>query len=172
MLVSSCRVVQRNPRLVWGLFVAAISFAARADMVIYNDSLQNSWQDWGWATHNYANTSPVHSGTYSVSVTPGGYQALYIAHGGFNPSPNTALRLWINGGSSGGQQLNVIGHAGGATQGSVNLPTLAANTWQEFTISLASLGLAGRSDVDGIWINNPTPNSQPTFYVDDLSLFI
>jgi hypothetical protein len=148
-------------------------FAARADMVIYNDSLQNSWQDWGWATHNYANTSPpVHSGADSISVTPGGYQALYIAHAGFNPSPNTHLRFWINGGPSGGQQLNVVGHAGGATQGSVNLPTLSTNTWQEFTIALADLGLAGRSDVDGIWFNNPTPNSQPTFYLDDISLII
>ena len=42
---------------------------ARADQIIYDNALENGWQNWGWATLNYANPSPVHSGSDSVSVT-------------------------------------------------------------------------------------------------------
>src|SRR4029077_12680439 len=99
----------------------AARFAAQADQQIYTDTLQNGWMDWGWATHSYSNTNPVHSGTYSVSVTVGAYQALYIAHNAYNPSPYTHLRFWVHGGTNGNQQLRVVGHAAGATQASVDL---------------------------------------------------
>jgi len=141
-------------------------------MAIYTDSLQNGWLDWGWATHNYANTSPVHSGADSVSVTVGsaGWEALYIAHAAFNSSSYSDLTFWINGGSSGGQLLMVVGHSGGAKQTSTNLPALFANTWQQITVPLSAIGLANRSDVDGIWIEDRTGGAQPTFYVDDIAL--
>ena len=38
-------------------------------MIIYDDALENGWENWGWATLNYTNTSPVHSGSDSISVT-------------------------------------------------------------------------------------------------------
>ena len=59
---------------------------ALADQIIYDDALVNGWQDYGWATLNYANTSPVHSGTYSISVTAGAYEALYLHHAPFATS--------------------------------------------------------------------------------------
>jgi Glycoside hydrolase family 44/Bacterial Ig domain len=151
--------------------VGALS-VARADQTIYTDSLQNGWQDWGWATLNYNNASPVHSGTKSVSVTivDTSSQAIYIAHPAFDSSPYATLTFWINGGASGGQQLLVQGHAGGVAQASTNLPPLAANTWQQFSISLATLGVANRSDMDGFWIQDRLGAVQPTFYVDDISL--
>jgi hypothetical protein len=174
MLTNRCSAITRAGCVLLCVLAAdtLLPLAVRADQTIYTDSLQNSWQDWGWAPHSYTNTSPVHSGTYSVSVTVAAWQALYIAHSGYNPSPNTHLRFWIHGGTSGGQQLSVVGHAGGGTQSTVNLPPLATNLWQEFTISLADLGLAGRSDVDGVWFSDRIGASQPTFYLDDISLVI
>ncbi|HWI59362.1 MAG TPA: hypothetical protein VNZ22_19195, partial [Bacillota bacterium] len=120
--------------------------AAQTDQPIYTDALQNGWQDWGWATLNYNNSSPVHSGSKSVAVTiaNGSGQAIYIAHGGFDASPYTNLTFWIHGGPSGGQQLQVQGHAGGVSRSAVPLPPLAANTWQQITLSLSSLGVANR----------------------------
>jgi len=145
---------------------------ARADQVIYNDALQNSWQDWGWATINYNNISPVHSGSKSVSVTitTNTFQAIYIAHTAFDSSPYTNLVFWINGGPAGGQQLKVQGHANGVAQASTNLPALAANTWQQFTLPLAVLGVANVPNMDGFWIQDRTGSPQPTFYVDDIVL--
>jgi len=151
---------------------AAIHLQAQADQIIYNDALQNGWQDWGWATINYNNTSPVHSGAKSISVGVSASQALYVAHGVFNPSPYTALSFWINGGGSGGQLLNVLGHAGGKEQSVFNLPPLGTNVWQQFTIPFSAIGLAGRTDVDGFWIMGRTTSTQPTFYVDDVSLTV
>jgi DNA-binding CsgD family transcriptional regulator len=42
---------------------------AQAPLPVYADYLVNGFQDWGWATRNYVNTSPVHSGACSVAVT-------------------------------------------------------------------------------------------------------
>src|SRR6202012_909676 len=58
-----------------GLYVAffVISIASHAmgqmNQIIYDDALENGWQNWGYATLNYANTSPVHSGSDSIAVT-------------------------------------------------------------------------------------------------------
>jgi hypothetical protein len=142
----------------------------RADQIVYDDARENGWQDWGWALLNYTNASPVHSGSKSVSVTITNNtgQAIYIAHPAFDATLFTNLTFWINGGAAGGQQLKVQGHAYGSSQGVTNLPSLAANTWQQFTIPLAALGITNQ--MDGFWIQDRMGAVQPTFYVDDISL--
>ncbi len=156
------------------LFLGGTVFrvAAGTDQPIYTDSLQNGWQDWGWATINYANTSPVHSGSKSVAVTiaDSSSQAIYIAHTAFDSSPYTNITFWINGGSSGGQRLLIRGHAGGLAQAITNLPPLPTNAWQQMSFSLADLGVANRPDMDGFWIQDRTGAPQPTFYLDDITL--
>src|SRR6266404_8455634 len=115
----------------WGsVFLAGslMSLCAQTDQAIYADSLQNGWQDWGWATLNYANSSPIQSGSDSISVTVGQWQAIYIAHNAFDSTPFASLSFWINGGPAGGQQLLVKGHAGGVEQTAVNLAPLAASS--------------------------------------------
>src|SRR5215831_21179586 len=153
--------------LVWALLSPLVLCA---DQIVYDDALENGWQDWGWASINYNNTSPVHSGSKSVSVTitNNTSQAIYIAHPAFVATLYTNLTFWINGGATGGQQLKVQGHAYGNAQGAVNLPTLVANTWQQFTIPLAALGITNQ--MDGFWIQDRIGAVQPTFYVDDISL--
>jgi hypothetical protein len=155
----------------WLLAALALQLTARADQIIYDNALENSWQNWGWATLNYNNTSPVHSGSASVSVTIAtGTQAIYIAHTAFDSSPYTNLVFWINGGPTGGQQLKVQGHANGLAQASTNLPPLMTNTWQQFTIPLTILGVANSPNMDGFWIQDRIGAVQPVFYVDDISL--
>ena len=156
----------------WLLAALALQLTTRADQIIYDDALQNGWADWGWATINYNNASPVHSGSKSVSVmiTTSTSQAIYIAHTAFDSSPYANLVFWINGGPTGGQQLKVQGHANGSAQASTNLPPLAANTWQQFTIPLASLGVANSPNMDGFWIQDRIGSVQPVFYLDDISL--
>ena len=75
---------------------------APANLPIYVDSLLNGFEDWSWATSvNYTNTSPVYSGSYSISVTAAAYTALSLYHDDFNTSPYASLSFWINGGASG-----------------------------------------------------------------------
>ena len=139
----------RSPRLLLLillpiLLAAALGPSARAQgaQVIYDDALENGWQNYGWATLNYAATSPVHSGGDAISVSAGAYQAVYVHHADFDSTPYTALTFWINGGPSGGQTLQVQAELSGAAQKAYALPPLAANTWQQVTIPLATLGAA------------------------------
>ena len=158
--------------LLAALMAAAWSPSARAQgaQVIYDDALENGWQNYGWATLNYASGSPVHSGSDAISVSAGAYQALYVHHADFDSTPYAALTFWINGGPMGGQTLQVQAELGGGAQAAYPLPALAANTWQQVTIPLAALGAAGQPNLDGFWIQSTSGASLPTFYVDDMAL--
>ena len=151
------------------LGVSAASSLAQ-DQTIYTDSLQNGWMDWGWTAINYDNTSPVHSGSKSISVTiTNGWQAIYIAHAAFDSSSYLNISFWMHGGTAGGQQLQIQGHAGGNSQTAFTLTPPTANTWTLYTVSLASIGVANRTDMDGFWIQ-AINTAQPTFYLDDITL--
>jgi alpha-L-arabinofuranosidase len=159
--------------LTWmlgGALALAPSALAQTDQPIYTDSLVGGWQNWSWATVNLANTSPVHSGTRSVSVNADAWEAIYLHHDAFDTSGYTDLVFWIHGGSTGGQLLQVQALLNGAAQTAVTLAPLSANTWQKITISLASLGVAGKPNMDGFWIQDRSGTTKPAFYVDDMSL--
>ena len=69
--------------------------SAQSNQTIYADSLQNGWVDYSWATVNFANTSPVHSGSDSISVTAGAWAAVYFHNNtAFDPSGYTNLSFW------------------------------------------------------------------------------
>jgi len=143
------------------------------NMVIYDDSLESGWQNNGWATINYANTSPVYSGSASISVIDPGtsYEALYLGHASMNPAPYQSLSFWIYPTVSGSNELGVQATLNGTAQAAVPLSFTAAqvNHWQQITIPLASLGVAGNPGFNGFWIQNIT-GGPLTFYVDAISL--
>jgi len=154
-----------------GLCLAAHTSAfAQMDVQIFNDSLLNGWQNWSWATVNLANSQPVHSGADSISVSAGPWQAFYAAHDAFNTSGFTNLVFWINGGASGGQHFQIAALLNGNAQPAIALPPLPVNSWQQITLSLASLGVANQPDFTGFWLQDSTGTTQPTFYLDDISL--
>ena len=146
------------------------SSAQGVSQSIYSDSLQNGWENWGWATLDYANSAPVHGGTSSIAVTAGAYQAMFIHHSVQDSYQFAGISFWINGGAVGGQALQVVGLVNDVSQPAVSIPALKANTWQHVTVDLASLGVAGKPDLDGFWIMDRSGTAQPTFYVDDVSL--
>jgi alpha-L-arabinofuranosidase len=162
--------------LSMGLYGAALRVNAQSSLPVYDDSLVNGFQDWGWATHNYANVSPVHSGTRSVSVTiNAAWVGLQIYHPDLDSSLYSSVRFWLHGGSSGGQRLKVygllhIGSSANVSQSSFVLSTLTANTWQQFTIPLSALGVANTANFTGFVIQDNVGAIQPTFYVDDIEL--
>ena len=160
-----------------GLLISVLTVRAQNNLSVYSDALDNGFQDWGWATHNYANTAPVHSGADSVSVTIAttNYDGLQIYHSDFDSSPYASLSFWINGGSSGGQRLQFYGllHVGtNANVGQLHysLAALPTNTWQQITIPLASLGVANTTHFTGFVIQSSIGAVQPTFYLDDIQL--
>jgi len=142
----------------------------QADQSIYDDALQNAWENWSWAAVSLNNAVPAHGGTKSISVTAGAWEAIYLHHAAFDSAPFTNLTFWIHGGSMGGQRLQVQGLLNGTAQTAVNIGPLAANTWQQMTIPLAALGVANQPSLDGFWFQDRTGTTQPAFYVDDVAL--
>jgi hypothetical protein len=154
------------------LVLAVLRTSAQTTQVVYDDALENGWTSWGWATTiNFANTSPVHSGSDSISVTcGGGNQALYLHAAAFDSTPYTNLTFWINGGASGGQHVQVQATLNGSAQTAVSLPPLPTNAWTQVNVSLSALGVADQPNMDGFWIQSQSASAIPTFYVDDISL--
>ena len=161
-------------RLLFCLFclvLPTVPLWAQAGQTVYDNALENGWQNYGWATLNYGNTSPVRgTGGDSISVDAGGYQALYLHHDAVDTTSLVSLTFWINGGASGGQTLQLQATVNGNAQAAVPLTAPTANAWTQVTVTLSALGLAGQSGFDGFWIQNTTGNTLPTFYVDDIAL--
>src|SRR5579862_2769865 len=153
------------------------TLAARADQIVYDDALENGWQNWGWATLNYTNPSPIHSGSDSISVTiSGAWQGIQIWHPDQDSTPYASLNFWLNGGSSGGQKLQVYGllDLGGTNNFAAGahypLSPPAAGGWQQFVVPLSALGVAGSNNFTGFVIQDSQGTPEPTFYLDDISL--
>jgi alpha-N-arabinofuranosidase len=157
-----------TPLLVW-LGRPALA-QAQSDQSVYTDALVNGWQNWSWATVNLSNTAPVQSGTDSISVNAGPYQALYLHQAPFDSTSYASLVFWINGGPTGGQLLQVQATLNGTAQTVVTLPSLAANTWQQVSLPLSSLGVQNQPDLDGFWIQDRSGTTEPTFFVDTISI--
>lgn len=157
-------------RLSTLLLLALTLRAHAADQIIFDDALQNEWQNWSWATVSLTNTAPVHGGTRSIRVTAGSWQAFYPAHAAQDAASFSALSFWANGGPTGGQRLALIGLVSGAPVMTNYISPLPTNSWQHYTVSLASLGLVNQPDFDGFYFQESTGAGQPVFYLDDLAL--
>jgi hypothetical protein len=141
---------------------------AQAPLIVYDDSLQNGWENWSWAANDVLSTNPVHGGSQAISVSAGAWEALYVHGPAMNSGSYTSLTFWIHGGTAGAQSLQVQGTLGGAPQGAVVLAPLASNVWRSENISLQDLGVAGSQNLDGFWIQSRSGSPMPPFYVDDI----
>lgn len=162
--------------------LAMLSASAVAQQVaydIYDDALAPGWgSPWlnGWSsTYNIANTTPVYSGTKSISMDlqSGGGRGPFNS-AGFDTSGYDSLSLWINGGATGNQVLNLQVVKGTSVQQTLMnfVPSLPANTWVNFTVPLSAVGVANITNFGGIRFTDGTQDCQgvATFYVDKIQL--
>lgn len=150
----------------WG---APTVLHASPALSIYTDSFQPGWNNWSWAKVNLLNTSPVHSGKDSVSVTAKAWQALYVNHNPMNTSPYKELSFWLYGTVSGGSKVQAIGLLGKTLQKhSVSL-LAPQGKWQHFTVLLSDLGVSGKPNFTGFWIQESSGKGGH-FFVDDVSI--
>ena len=147
--------------------------AAQDNMTIYADSLVNGWSD---ASYNvmldYANASPVHSGSDSISVTiNSGYGGIQLNHSRMTNTAFASISFWLNGGISGGQQLQMYGNLSTGVQSArYHLAAPPVNAWQQYTVSLSALGVANATNFTGFAIQDSAGSAESTFYLDDLQL--
>jgi alpha-N-arabinofuranosidase len=163
---------------VWSKFILALALSAPAvamsqNMPIYADSLVNSWSDGSYnVTHSFANTSPVHSGSDSISATiTSAYGGIGLSHSGMTNTAYASISFWLHGGVSGGQQLQMYGTTNyGAQSARYHLAAPAANAWKSYTVSLSALGVANITNFTGFVIQDSAGSAEATFYLDDIQL--
>src|SRR5438105_4243976 len=120
-LCSQCAYMRLPSRpiqqFLWLLLLLAVVSKAQAqkDLPVYNDYLANRFEDRYWTSHNLTNTSPVHSGFYSIKVNPGvSWQGLYLHETSFDTAPYSKVSFWVHGGTNGGQRVQLQGATGNA----------------------------------------------------------
>ena len=144
---------------------------AANDLPVYADGLGSAWENWSWASVDFASTTAVHSGTTSIAVTAAPFTALWLRHVAFDDTDYGNVSFWINGGPVGGQRLHVAATLADAGQSvGFDIPPLAPSTWQQVTIPLSALGAVAATNFTGFWIQEWAGNTQPVFYVDDVVL--
>ncbi|MFD0676352.1 MULTISPECIES: glycoside hydrolase family 44 protein [unclassified Paenibacillus] len=149
----------------------------QAGLNIYEDALSTVFKDNSWAPHNLGDTSVVHTGTKAVSFNPSGNGGFYLYKdsGVLQVKDYDRLEFWINGGESGGQQLELVFNAGGQAGGSVNIGSLLeggkipANSWTKVLLQLPELKIKDNI-FDGLLFRGMTDGAQGTVYLDDIRL--
>ena len=140
------------------------------NLLIYEDSLVNGFQDWSFAPHDMINTSPVHSGSFSISVTASPFKGLYLR----SPAPvdttdYSSLSLWAYGGEQGGQMLMIRSVVGDQVQEGYVLPVLPPHQWKRLAVPLAALSAANKTNFQGFELQL-CPGVTNVFYIDDIQL--
>src|ERR1017187_10333324 len=167
-----------------GCWLAALVSRAFAsdDLLVYSGytnvlygtmNYNNGWRNWGWVPFYYTNNAAFPR-TNAIAIVPSsGYQALHLGHDSMDTAIYTSLTLWVNGGAQGGQAVGISGWLGGVEQTRQNVGIngkLPTNSWLQVTLSLASMGLANKTNLTGIEIWSNSGNPQSNFFVDDISL--
>jgi hypothetical protein len=177
------------PISVWTYVLCAalflLSAPARAQItyahVLYDDKVQGFWKNGSWrAEIDAAHKTRVYNGTCSMEVTLKGKGALCFWYDkGWGLTRFTALVGWIHGGSEGGQNLrvlltdtegNVLPSKAGlplATDAHIQGGTITGRQWQFFIIPVSELK-PGYKDTTRIIFYNPSEETMPTFYLDDV----
>jgi hypothetical protein len=145
---------------------------------VYDDQLINGFEDWSWTTRNLAATTPVHSGTHSISMSVTNWGGLYFHCGTavINTTSLDTLQMWVRGGGASGQLINLSLDFSGSPIGGVSLEnyiaggSIPANSWAKVVVPLTALAPAN-TYYDGIILQARGANDQGTAYFDDLVLY-
>lgn len=140
-------------------------------IIIYDDAVTSAWNGWvggGWGgTHDYANTSPVRSGSNSIRVSyVGGWGApLQLGAASINLGGYTSLKLSIYGDvGSGGKKVNVgLNNQDGYTI------TVVEGVWTDYTIPLSST--AATTTLTDLIVKEYNGTGGFTIYVDNIGLY-
>lgn len=159
-------------RVLLLLVLESISIVhAQSPLPIYTDHLVNGFQDWSWASRNFSSTATVHSGANSIQVNASAWQGISFFHPDFNATLYREFVFWANGGPVGGQRLQITANFGTNSGTAFSIPSaLSASSWQRFSIPLADLDAADKTNLNRLTIQLTASGSSGTFYLDDIQL--
>ena len=137
---------------------------------IYKNTLTKGWEDRSWDANINFSGFPAYDGLTAIVVhfaAPDGAMYLYTPEP-LNAKDYNVLRFWINGGTAGGQQVEVA-----LIDGNENvLPAVPItppypNNWRQVDILLEDLG--NPDIISGIMWRDTLGEAQPVFFIDELS---
>lgn len=172
--------------VVWiglGLLCASFQLSAAANLVVYDEQSENGFNDGcsfsGVAGEfDFANTTVVHSAPHSIRFTPDNFNAVsWCAPATYSAVTDyTGIDFWVNGGTTGGQNVDlVLGLGGNAAVAFTSLTSLnaktpiPAGTWTHIQASFAS-ALAYNGQFDRISLQDESGALQADMYFDDVTL--
>ena len=171
--------IRRSRPTVWlvCLLITAASGGAQThlpDLPVFTDGLNGDFSDWTWLPHDLTNTSPVHSGDFSIKVSPpanpAGWPVLGFRHRDLDTAAYASIAFWANGGEQGGQLLQICSILGTNPQAFYELSPLPTNAWRRFVVPLALLGAQERTNFAGFWFQMQGAGQTNPFFLDDIEL--
>ena len=97
------------------------------------------------------------------------YAGLWCKNNAFDTQRYASVSFWIHGGVDGDQQVDVQAVRADGSFKSFRLAPLKSGHWQQVTIALTDLGVAGASDLAHLRFVNKGASAAKVFYVEDLS---
>jgi alpha-N-arabinofuranosidase len=144
---------------------------AQTNYSIYSDEVDNGFQNWSYGPYNFESTNPVYSGTYAITLS-NAWNGISFEHSDFNPAPYTNLTFFVNGGATGGQIVQVNWQYDDSASNGLEyqLPALPTNSWRQFNLPLATLGVAGVTNLSRLNFQLTAYGSTAVFSLDSVSL--
>ncbi len=137
---------------------------------IYDDAYENGWSFGGWAGSVRADSpDPVHAGKDAIAVAAGPYEALSLRHAPFSTLPYAALSFWLKATPETKLKIQALRSAKPDAGPEVMLAMPAGEKWRHYVVPLQALGVDGKPDMAGFWIQD-AGGQGAKFSVDDIAL--
>jgi hypothetical protein len=144
--------------------------------LIYVDAVQGDWVDGSWnmdgtpVVGDFASPAVVHSGTAAIRVDRlQGWGAMSLDHTpALDADGFDTLRFWIHGGETGGQQLTVTVRNEAWLESEPLVVEPQPGIWTQVEIPLRDV--LTPLNLVSVQFYNASDRTQPTFYLDDLTL--
>ncbi len=156
-----------------GKLLNILGYPFEENIIIYSDELKAGFDDASWNCKCHYNSSEyMHDRKHTISTEIKAYGGLAFRYkSGLNLEGYNKLEMFLNGGESGGQELDVFvnDRLDNGVKTKVFLELLKPNTWELFSIPLKDLD-AENITIYKINIHNSLDKSPPTFYVSDVMI--
>jgi arylsulfatase A-like enzyme len=175
--LAHLRFVNKGTSSATAFYIDDLSFdvLTQPQTVLYAEGIKTGWTQ---QNHNcdgtLLNTKSTRTGSlrsYSIKfLAADAYAGMKSPDTLYNVGSQAALTFWINGGSVGGQKVEIQAvRAGIALPGRV-LEPLQVGAWQQVTVYLDELGILGATDLSAIrFVNRSDRAFETPLYVDDVS---
>jgi endoglucanase len=163
-------------------WAALIATTARADLIIYADASQNGFNQGcsfggNAGDFDFANASPVHSGSASIRFTPDTYNAVsWCAPATYSATTDYAgISFWVYlNNSAQGANIDLVLNLGSSyfpqSLQSLHGSAIPAGTWVEIQTTFATGPLNYAGNFDKISLQDETGTLQADVYFDDVAL--